>query len=81
MLEITIDEWISLPREKKKTFTGCVNWPGDVKIYYYNGKCHRENGPAIEWPSTHEQYNEYYIHDVKTSKEGMDLYSTSQKLE
>ena|ERR1700691_1094482 len=43
MQTIKINCW----REKPENYTGIVEYPDDEIIYYLNGECHREDGPAI----------------------------------
>ena len=31
----------------------------NVKYWYFKGKCHREDGPAIEWPSGTKKWYQY----------------------
>jgi hypothetical protein len=32
-----------------KNYTGIVEYPNGTKVWYLNGLCHREDGPAIEY--------------------------------
>jgi hypothetical protein len=34
--------------EIPKNFTGIIEFPNVCKMYLKEGKCHRENGPAVE---------------------------------
>ena len=44
MKTIKIRDWTEVPQY----YTGIVKYPNGNKFWYLNGKCHRENGPAVE---------------------------------
>lgn len=33
------------------------------RCYYFNGKLHREDGPAVEWPAESENIKWWFIDD------------------
>jgi len=47
------------------------------EYYYQNDELHRLDGPADIHP---DGSCEYYIHNIKTSKEGLELYVSLLKL-
>ncbi len=38
-------------REIPVDYTGIVLWSDDTKSWYLNGKLHRTDGPAVEYPN------------------------------
>ena len=42
-----------------------VEYSNGYKVYFINGKYHRENGPAIEYPNGHKQY---YLNNMLSSE-------------
>jgi len=42
--------------EIPKGFTGIVEYPNSSKLWYRNGKQHREDGPAREWASGSKEW-------------------------
>jgi len=75
MKEITNNEFWDLTDEERKKFTGIVNYGS--QSYYQNGKLHRIDGPAFEYP---DGYIEYWIYGIRTTKEGQELYHSLMKL-
>ena len=49
-----------------KTYEVRVSENGD-KFWYLNGKCHREDGPAVEWFDGHKQW---YLNDERHREDG-----------
>jgi len=56
-----------------------IIWLNGMKCWYINGKRHRINGPAIEYVGINKP-DKYYINDIETTKEGMELYYMLMKL-
>jgi hypothetical protein len=52
MQVIKINEWHEIPNG----YTGIVEWDNDVKWWFLNGKPHREDGPAVEFPDGEKQW-------------------------
>ena len=46
--------WIYIENHPK--FTGCVVDARGNRAYFLNGKRHREDGPAVEWPNGYKVY-------------------------
>jgi|JI10StandDraft_1071094.scaffolds.fasta_scaffold1407532_1 hypothetical protein len=44
-----------------KNFTGIAEYPSGTKVWYKEGKYHREDGPAIEWIYGSE---EWYLKNI-----------------
>ena len=42
--------------EIPKNFTGVVEYPNGGKVWYKEGKLHREDGPAKEYPNGHKEW-------------------------
>jgi hypothetical protein len=52
MKTIKIRDFSELPTD----FTGIVEYPNGSKLWYRNGKQHREDGPAREWASGSKEW-------------------------
>ena len=53
---IKTNSWRDLP----ENFTGIIEFTNGTKYWYKEGKCHREDGPAIEYSNG---YKEWYLED------------------
>ena len=49
-----------------ENYTGIIEYPNGSIYYYVNGKCHREDGPAVIWDDGSLWY---YIHGKNITKE------------
>jgi len=67
-----------LSDKEQRNYTGIIDFNEGSTIYYKNGYVHREDGPA--WYFTRTEFKEYWIYGIKTTKEGMELYSSLLKL-
>ena len=67
MQTIKINCW----REKPENYTGIVEYSDGIIYYYLNGKKHREDGPAVIFDYTEDDYylEEYYLNDVNITEE------------
>ena len=77
MKEISKDSFYELSEEDANKFTGIVRYSNTEVVYFENGKWHRIDGPAHVMT---DDVCSYWIHDVKTTKEGMELYFSLLKL-
>lgn len=68
MVQFSLDGVIKMKPEVKQAY----NDHGQLiaEEYYFNGKLHRENGPAIRWWNNYGQltYEEYWLYDKNISK-------------
>lgn len=60
MKELFIPDWNDL-YSASENYTGIINVDDIVKIYFLNGKKHREDGPAMIWNEPTEYNSEYYL--------------------
>src|ERR1700691_6641169 len=62
---LKLESWdVDLP----ENYTGIAEYPSGTILYYLNGKKHREDGPAVIWPTTGNE--EYYINGLLHRKDG-----------
>jgi len=61
---LKLNNWGDLP----ENYTGIFDFCGTI-FYYLNGKCHREDGPAIIWKDGKVLY---FINDKNITKEVND---------
>jgi hypothetical protein len=60
-------------------YTGIVEQSNGDLIWYYKGKVHREDGPAIDYPNG---YKAWYLNGIKYSQEEwFEMLSDEDKLE
>jgi len=77
MREIRVYEFYELSDYERHNFTGITkNDIGSLR-YYENGRLHRTDGPAIVYP---DDYVEYWINGIQTSKEAQEFYYSLMKL-
>ena len=63
MKTIKIRDYSELPTD----FTGIAEHPNGSKLWYLNGKYHREDGPAREWADGSKEWwlNGNFIYELK----------------
>jgi hypothetical protein len=49
-----------------KYYTGVVEYHNGTKLWYFKGKLHREDGPAIKWSNGNKSW---FINGVEYSQE------------